>query len=271
MKKIALLSLAAVALLALSACSKKKASGGLTIEKGVLKVGMEIGYPPFEYYDTDGSTPTGFDVELGKELAKRLGLEKAEFIDTAWDGILAGLDTNKYDVILSAMTITPERKANYSFSVPYIGNGQCIVLRNDSTLKINTPSDLEGKQVGYQDETTSDIYITKYAQENGLNFVPAEYDKVLNAFDDLKLGRIDAVVADALVAVDYLSKPGNPFVMVWQGTPDEFFGACVKQGNAELQSKITDAINAMFDDGTLAKISDKIFNADMTSSAKGKN
>lgn len=266
-KSLCVLSLV-LGLLLLTSCSKKKdAYSGLTITQDVLKIGMEIGYPPFEYFADDGKTPKGFDVELGKELARRLGLKKAEFIDTAWDGILAGLDTNKYDCIISAMTLTEDRQAHYDFSRPYIGNGQSIVLLKTSTLPIKSPQDLTGLQVGYQDETTSDIFMAKQAADIGLKFVPAEYDKVLNAFDDLRLGRIDAVCADALVSVDYINKPNSPFVMVWQGEAEEFFGVCFRKGNTELQTKCTKAITDMFEDGTLVEISKKIFGQDMVSVA----
>ena len=77
--------------------------------------------------------------------------------------------------------------------------------------------------------------MTKKA-EGGLKFEACEYDKVMNAFDDLRLGRCDAVCADSLVSVDYVAKEDSPFVIVWQGVPDEFFGVCLKKDNAELKA-----------------------------------
>lgn len=233
------------------------------IQDGVLKIGMEVGYPPFEYFDKDGKTPIGFDVELGKAVAEKLGL-KPEFIDTAWDGIFAGVDTKKYDCIMSAVTITEERKAKYGFAGPYIGNGQSIVILKDSTLGIKSPEDCKGLRVGYQAETTSDIFMTKKA-EGGLKFEACEYDKVMNAFDDLRLGRCDAVCADSLVSVDYVAKEDSPFVIVWQGVPDEFFGVCLKKDNAELQKMLSKAIAELFKEGKIKEISMKIFNMDMVS------
>ena len=112
MKKLFKLVCAVIAVAAVSSlsfASGSKESSGPVIEEGKLKIGMEVGYPPFEYFGQDGKTPCGFDVELGNAIAEKLGL-KAEFIDTAWDGIFAGIDTKKYDCIMSAVTITPERK-----------------------------------------------------------------------------------------------------------------------------------------------------------------
>ncbi|MBQ0051564.1 MAG: amino acid ABC transporter substrate-binding protein [Treponema sp.] len=269
MKKIVLAALSCAALLAFASCSKenKIQKGEFTQEAGKLKIAMEVGYPPFEYYAEDGKTPAGFDVELGKEIAKRLGLN-AEFLDVAWDGIFAGLTTDRYDVVMSAATITPERLAAYDFSQAYIGNGQALILKKDSSLPWNKPEDAAGKKIGYQAETTSDFYIEKYAAAHNFEFVPCEYDKVMNAYDDLKFGRIDCVISDNLVSVSYLNVPNSEFKRVWTGEPDEYFGVCMKKGNKVLQDKINKAIDDMKADGTMAKIYIQIFGEDLSSSIK---
>ena len=269
MKKTILAVMSVAAILALSSCSKKDKvqKGEFTQEAGKLKIAMEVGYPPFEYYAEDGKTPAGFDVELGKEIAKRLGLE-AEFLDVAWDGIFAGLTTDRYDVVMSAATITPERQAAYDFSQPYIGNGQALILQKDSTLPWNKPEDAAGKKIGYQAETTSDFFIEKYAAAHNFEFIPCEYDKVMNAYDDLKFGRIDCVISDNLVSVSYLNVPDSEFKRVWTGVPDEYFGVCMKQGNKVLQDKINKVIDDMKADGTMAKIYIKIFGEDLSDSIK---
>jgi ABC-type amino acid transport substrate-binding protein len=99
-----------------------------TIQDGKLLVGMEIGYPPMEYMDESGLTPLGFDVDLSYELGKLLGLE-VELVNTAWDGIFAGLDKEQYDVIISSVSITPERQEAYELTEPYIANALCIVVK----------------------------------------------------------------------------------------------------------------------------------------------
>ena len=121
MKKYVSILLALVLVLALAACgssSNKKDEASLTLTAGKLAVSAEIGYPPMEYFDEDGSTPIGFDVEMMTEIAKRMGLE-LELIDTAWDGIFAGLDSDKYDMVMSSCSITPQRQENYLMSKPY--------------------------------------------------------------------------------------------------------------------------------------------------------
>ena len=260
MKKVMGVIVAVAMIASLVGCSKKVEAGDFTIEKGLLKVGMEIGYPPFEYYDTDGKTPQGFDIELGKAVAEKLGL-KVEFVDTAWDGIFAGLETKKYDCVMSAATITPERLQSMDFSTPYVGNGQAIVVKADAAVKPANPAELAGKVVAYQAETTSDIFMTKQA-EKGLKFTPAEFDKVINAYDELRLGRCDAVVSDALVYMDYRNDPA--FKLAWTGSADEFFGVAIRKGNTALLEKVNAAIKEMFDDGTMKALYQKVFGVDLS-------
>jgi polar amino acid transport system substrate-binding protein len=270
MKRFLIGTILALALVseAVFAGGGKQASeaGGLTLKKGVLTVGMEVGYPPFEYYDMDGKTLVGFDVEMAKALAAKLGLT-VNFVDTAWDGIFAGVATDKYDCIISAAAITEERKAAYNFTKPYIGNAQAIVLLKDSSIDIQKPGDLAGLRVTYQAETTSDIYLAKLI-EQGLDVTPFEYDKVLNCFDELKIGRVDAILCDSLVAVDYVAPEDSPFTIVWQGPSDEQFGICLKKGNGALTEALNKALDELFADGTVLKISYAIFKMDMVSGVR---
>jgi polar amino acid transport system substrate-binding protein len=244
----------------------KQTSGGLTLEPGVLSVGMEIGYPPMEYLDTDGKTPIGFDVSMAKALAEKMGLQ-VKFIDTAWDGIFAGVTTGKYDCIISSVTITEERRAAHNFTRPYIGNSQAMVLLKGSPVRARRPEDLGGLGVAYQAETTSDIYMARLADQ-GLRFTPYEYDKVMNCFDELRLGRVDAIVCDSLVAVDYIAPADTPFEIVWQGPADEVFGVCLKKGNDALTEALDTALDALFADGSILKISQDIFKMDLVSAAR---
>jgi polar amino acid transport system substrate-binding protein len=219
-----------------------------------------------EYLDTDGETPIGFDVSMAKALGEKLGLEVV-FVDTAWDGIFAGVDTLKYDCIISSVTVTEERQAVHNFTKPYIGNSQALVLLKDSSITARSPEELGGLAVAYQAETTSDIYMVKLA-EQGLKFTPYEYDKVINCFDELRLGRVDAIVCDSLVAVDYIAPEDTPFKMVWQGTADEVFAICLKKGNNALTEALDRALDELFAEGVMLNISQEIFKADLVSAAR---
>jgi polar amino acid transport system substrate-binding protein len=251
----------AAVLLLFAGCAKTE-SGGLTIKKGTLLVGMEIGYPPMEYYDDDGKTPIGFDVQMAKAIAAKMGLQ-AEFVDTAWDGIFAGVDTGKYDCIMSAVTINDARRAAHNFSKPYVSNTLAMVLLKDTTITARNPLECANLNVSYQEETTSDIYMTELA-EKGLKFNPREYDKVMYCFDELKLGRVDVIVTDLLVAYNYIG-PDQPFEIVWTSTEAEQFGICMKKGNDALTAEIDKALDALFVDGTMLKISQDVFGMDLVS------
>jgi polar amino acid transport system substrate-binding protein len=190
-----------------------------------------------------------------------------ELVDTAWDGIFAGVDTGKYDCIMSAVTITDERIERHNFSKPYIGNAQALVLLKGSPLTVRRPEELSGLGVAYQAETTSDIYMAQLRSQ-GLSFTPYEYDKVINCFDELKLGRVDAIICDSLVAFDYIAPADSPFELVWQGTADEKFAICLKKGNDALTDAIDKALDELFANGTMLKISQEIFKMDMVSAAR---
>ena len=125
---------------------------------------------------------------------------------------------------------------------------------------------MNGLKVGYQSQCSSDFYINKRAKEDGFSFTPAGYDKVMNAYDDLKLGRIDAVVSDYLVAVSYLTAPNSEFKEVWTGTADEYFAVCVKKGNKVLLDKVNEAITEIKKSGEMKNLYLATFNKDLSSS-----
>jgi len=265
----AVLVLLAAVSIAFTGCAKKKQTANLTLKPGVLSIGMEIGYPPMEYYGEDSKTPIGFDVEMGKALAAKLGLT-AEFVDVAWDGIFAGVDTNRYDTIMSSVTITPARQAVHNFSKPYIANTLAMVLLKGSTVTARSPEECTGMDVAFQADTTADFYMENLANTQGLKYNPRRYDKVLNCFDELKLGRVSVVVTDLLVAYDYIAPADSPFEIVWRSPDPEVFGICMKKGNDALTTAIDKALQEMFDDGTMVNISNQIFGMDLVTEAQKK-
>lgn len=231
-----------------------------TIEEGKLKVGIEIGYPPMEYFDEDGATPIGFDVELATALAEQMGLE-LELVDTAWDGIFAGVDTGKYDVIMSCVSWTEGRNENYNLSKTYVANAPVLVVPNDS--EIADIADLAGKSVAVQMETTADYIIQKY-NEDGLGTDLRQYEKVINAFDEIKAGRVDAVCTDSVVAAYYLGDEASNFKTVWEAPEKEPICMCLKKGNDSLQAALEAALDEVRASGKLGEIATKYFGSDIT-------
>jgi polar amino acid transport system substrate-binding protein len=234
---------------------------GLTLKAGVLSVGVEIGYPPMEYYDADGKTLAGFDIELTQALAERLGLE-VTYIDTAWEGILAGLDTGRYDMAVN-ITLLPGRQERHNFTRPYIDSSITMAALKGSGLTIEKPGDLAGRRVCYQGGTTAQYFTEKLSGRNG--FTAYSYDKILNCFDELRLGRVDLVVVDNIAAFDYAGKANSPFEVVWQGPSGEYIGMCLRKGNDALTGALNKALEELFEDGVMRQISQKFFNRDLVS------
>ncbi|MDR2701122.1 MAG: ABC transporter substrate-binding protein [Spirochaetaceae bacterium] len=262
--KIALLGIAV--LICLAACKPKVERGELTMKKGFLMVGMEIGYPPMEYFAEDGKTPIGFDVEMAKALADKLGLQ-VEYVDTAWDGIFAGVETDKYDCIMSSVTYTEERAKRYNFTRPYVVNSQLLIVRKDASAKPKNLEEIQGLRLTFQGETTSDELFQEWERSTGLKINEVyRFDKVMNCFDELTLNRADVILVDSVVAADYLSKPGNPFEVSGEVSNDEVLAICLKKGNDALTNALNTALNELFADGTLPRISMRIFGTDVVSS-----
>lgn len=230
-----------------------------TIKEGTLMVGVEIGYPPMEYFDTDGATPIGFDVEVANALADYLGLD-LELVDTSWDGIFAGVDTGKYDCIISCVSITDERKEQFNLTKPYVSNHTVLIVPNDS--EIDSMEALNGHSTAVQAETTADDYMKEHSAELGVELF--QYDKVINCFDDLKTGRTDSVFTDSVVAAYYLGDEASNYKTVWENDELEPIGICLKKGNDGLTQAIDDALDALSADGTLGTIAEKYFGTDLT-------
>ncbi len=261
MKRLgALLLVSIMALSMLAGCGSTKtetAEGGL-LNEGTLTVGMEIGYPPMEYFDEDGSTAIGFDVELAQALADDMGV-KLELVDTAWDGIFAGVDTDKYDVIMSSVSFTEDRDENYLLSETYIANAPVLVVPKDSD--ITSIEETKGKTIAVQMETTADYIVQDYNEE-GLGAELRQYEKVINAFDELKAGRVDSVCTDSVVAAYYLGDAAADYKTVWQSPTKEPIVMCMKKGNDTLKEKLEASLNNLRENGKLAEISTKYFGSD---------
>jgi len=228
-------------------------------KKKTLTVGVSIAYPPFEYFDEDGLTPTGIDIDLSKELASRLDMDVA-FINTEFNEIFDGLDNQKYDIIISACTITDERKEEYNFSIPYIQNYPCIVTLKESDNKPTNPSELAGMSICYQKGTTSESYITDYKATNKLDCETYGYIKVVSCFEELGLERVDAIFVDSTVAESYCNAEDSIYEITWQqqDNPEEF-GIVIPKENTELTEKINSALNSIIEDGTLDEIINKYY------------
>ncbi|GIP58735.1 amino acid ABC transporter substrate-binding protein [Paenibacillus woosongensis] len=223
---------------------------------GKIRIGTEGTYAPFTFHDKDGKL-TGFDVELAQEVAKRLGVE-AEFIETPWDGIFAGLDAKRFDTVFNQVTIREDRKEKYDFSDAYIVSRAALIVREDNN-DIAKFADLNGKKAGQS--LTSNL--TDIARENGAEIVGTEGFN--QAIDLLLSKRIDATVNDGLSFLDLKNqKPDVPLKVVDELPEAAESAALFNKGNDELVAAVNEALAAIKEDGTYLEISNKYFGADVS-------
>lgn len=223
-------------------------SGVKLMNDGILTVGMEVGYPPFEDFAEDGTTPVGYDVDFAKALGEKLGVE-VNFINTAWDGIFQGIDKN-YDCVISAVTITDERKETMLFSEPYINNYQAVVVSPDFEGKITGFKDLDGLAIAVQKETTSDELMSDYVDTGSINCTISANEKITTCFTQLENGEVDAVVVDSTVADGYLSSNPDKYVKAYQDDSEpEQFGVAMGKENTDLQTAVNQAITQLTEEG----------------------
>ncbi len=232
-------------------------SGVTLMSDGVLTVGAEVGYPPFEDFADDGTTPIGFDVDIITAVADKLGLE-VNIINTAWDGIFAGIGVN-YDVACSAITITPERQETMLFSTPYINNYQAVVLLADDDTQITSFNDLDGMSIAVQKETTSDILMSDYKSTGTIDVQIVANEKITSCFTQLQNGEVDAVVVDSTVADGYVNS-SDAFKIVYKDTEEpEQFGIAISVDNEALQTAINEALAELEAEGFIQETYDYWF------------
>jgi cystine transport system substrate-binding protein len=225
-------------------------------EKGILRVGTEGTYAPFTFHDATGKL-TGFDVEITEEIAKRLGLE-VEFVETKWDGMFAGLDAKRFDMVANQVGIREDRLLKYDFSVPYIVSKAVLIVHEDNQ-EILAFSDLNGKKSSQS--LTSNL--ADIAKENGAEIVAI--DGFNQAIDLLITKRIDATVNDSLSYLDFKKqRPEAPIKVAAEMEADSQNGLLFNKGNEALVEAVNQALSEMTEDGTYLKISEKWFGEDVS-------
>ncbi|MGN8108389.1 amino acid ABC transporter substrate-binding protein [Paraburkholderia sp. 22098] len=226
---------------------------------GVFRIGTEGTYAPFTYHDESGKL-TGFDVEVGTQIAQRLGV-KPQFIEGKWDGLIAGLDVNRYDAVINEVAVTDARKLKYDFSDPYITSHAALIVRSDNNA-IKTFDDLKGKKSA----NTLTSNFGKIAAAHGAEVIPVQGFN--ESIDLLTAGRVDATVNDSLSFLDFKKHKPDAKVKIaaLDTSPDssDKSAVLIRKGSPELVAAINKALADMKKDGTYAKISQKYFGKDVS-------
>ncbi|QIC05900.1 amino acid ABC transporter substrate-binding protein [Brevibacillus sp. 7WMA2] len=224
---------------------------------GKIRIGTEGTYAPFTYHDSTGQL-TGFDVEIAREVAKRLGVEP-EFIESKWDGMIAGLEANRFEMVVNEVGIRPDRKEKFDFSDPYIVS-KAVLIVNEDNNEIKTFADLKGKKSAQ----TLTSNLTDLARENGAEIVQSEGFN--QAIELLLSKRVDATVNDGLSFLDFKKQKPDVKIKIAAEHPNATENAMMfaKGKHPELIEAVNKALKEMKADGTYLKISEKYFGADVS-------
>lgn len=224
-----------------------------------LIVGLDDQFPPMGFRDENNEI-VGFDIDLAKAAGEKMGVE-VEFQPIDWDSKELELNSGKIDLIWNGFSISDERKASMDFTKPYLNNTMIIIVNEDSDIK--TKADLAGKVVGVQDGSSAVDAVEADPIHTEFSSMPT-YDTNILALADLDIGRVDAVVADEVVAKYIIAQdPSKNYVILDDNFGSEVYGVAAKKGNTELIDKLQSALDELYDEGKSAEISEKWFGEDI--------
>lgn len=251
-KRRFLLGIAALALaVVLTGCSGTQQAK----QDHVLRIGTNAEFPPFEFQTGDGQI-SGFDAELIREIGKATGMD-VQITHMGFDAVFEGIDRGKIDAGVAAITITDERKKTIDFSAPYFDAKQYILVPEQSQIK--SLKELAGKKIGVQSASTGQMIVQDAFGKTyeGLK----AYEEIPSAVNDLQIGRLDAVVVDSAVVVEFKEKLGDgKFKIVEDATlPVEQYGIAVKKGNSEVLNKLNEGLKKVKENGTYDQLYSKYF------------
>jgi len=224
--------------------------------EGKILIGTEGTYAPFTFHDASGQL-TGYDVEVVTEVARRIGVEPV-FMETQWDAMFAGLDAGRFDVVANQVGIRPDRQEKYDFSIPYTVSSAVLVTHKDNTT-VKGFEDIKGLKAAQ----TLTSNLTDIARSHGAEIVGVEGFN--QAIELLVSKRVDVTINDGLSLLDFLKqKPDTPIKIVAKDPNVAENAFLFRKGSGELVEAFNKALQEMREDGTLKKISEKWFNADVS-------
>jgi len=224
-------------------------------DKGTLVLGLDDAFPPMGFRDDSGEV-VGFDIDLAKQVAKRMGVE-LEIKPIDWDSKVFNLNNKDIDVIWNGLSITDERKEKVDFSRPYINNSQIIITNASSDIK--TKDQLAGKVLGAQLGSSAQDAVEADTEVNDSLKELRKFESYTLALMDLEAGNVDAVVIDEIVGRYYISKKPDLYKVATDDFGKEEYGIGFRKGDTEFVNGVNEALEEMIEDGTAKAISEKWF------------
>ena len=225
--------------------------------QGYFTIGTEGEWAPWTYEDATG-TLVGYDVEVGKAIAEKLGVE-ARFIENPWDGLLIGLETGKFDIVINGVDITEERSQKFNFSVPYAYSEVALIVAKDNE-DINSLEDLNGKTFANSAGSSYEALGESYGATNNT------IDTFTDTMSMIEQGRVDATINSYETYMDYMSThpESNTKLVAVVNALDTAIPFVKGDYDASFLQAVNDAIEDLRADGTLAEISNKYFGKDIS-------
>lgn len=258
MKRSAIILLALAAILSiLAGCSTSAGNKEKEETKDTIIVGIDDTFAPMGFRDENNEI-VGFDIDLASAAIEHMGKE-IEFQPIDWSTKESELSSGRIDLIWNGYTITKEREKQVLFTEPYLENSQVIVTLTDSDIE--SIADLTGKKIGLQAQSSALNALNGNEIVSKVESV-TEYKTNVLALNDLKIGRVDAVVIDEIVIDYYMTKETDTYTVLEEALAPELYGIGVKKGNEELLNDLQAALDEMNEDGTATEISEKWFGVD---------
>lgn len=229
-------------------------------EKGVMTFGLEAQYKPFEFRDENNEI-VGYDIDIGREIGKRLGDVEINPVDTNWSTVIQSLYNGDFDLILGGMTATEERYKRVNFSYPYMSASSGLLVPADSGIE--SAADLDGKNVGAGAGTPQIEQLALSAEEHGISYASdvKTYDSDTVAYAAMDAGRIDAY-ASTLVSLSAYAKDNDSVKVIpflsdrWDA---EYTSMAFRKEDESFRQAVNQIIVDMKEDGTLAALQEKWF------------
>ena len=239
-----------VLVIAMIACFA--ACGGNGGEKEKLTMATNAEFPPYEY--VEGDKIVGIDAEIAGLIADKLGME-LEIVDVAFDSIIPGVQSGKYDMGMAGLTVNDKRLEKVNFSTSYATGIQAVIVKEGSDIK--SIDDIAGKKIGVQTSTTGDIYATDDYGEDAIT----RYDNGAVAVQALLADKVDCVIIDNEPAKSYVAANEGLKVLDTEYTVEDY-AICFAKENTELQEKVDGALKELIADGSVEKVIEKYIPAE---------
>lgn len=216
-----------------------------------LIIGTDATYPPFEFVDENGQI-TGVDIEVGREIAKALGRE-VEFRNINFDGLITALRTGSVDLVISAMTATPERRKSIDFSEPYVKTGLSILAAKNSSVHSADDLKTPGRKIVVRLGTTGESWVRENLKEAKITSLDADVSCVMEVVNE----NVDAWVYDQLSIMNYHAKHANETRAILAPLREEVWAVGLKQQDEELKAKVNEVLARMRNDGSFSRLAER--------------